>query len=364
MEIWATIESQYEDTSKKHAGGKAREDLNLIFYESGIRKLDIIAPQQERKNANKFQKLKYHYQIGKIWVDAIKKVNSGDVLIIQFPVINHTLMLKNVIKKAKKKNVKIIAFIHDLEILRLSNAKSISRLEKWRMRREELDELYLFDKIVVHNNQMRKFLFDHFGILIEKMVVLQIFDYLIPGDFKPLQVDEKHMKNCIIAGNLIRDKAAYVYKLPPLPDFELYGINYEDSHVSNIHYHGSYLADELPYHLCGGFGLVWDGDEVDICSGAWGSYLKYNNPHKISLYLACGIPVVIWEKAALAGYVTSNKVGITINSLEELSQRLNDISNEQYNTLKNNAIELSKKLRTGYYTKKALNELGIECDKR
>lgn len=364
MEIWTAKEMQYEESVKRIAGGKAREDLESIFLEAGIKEFDIIAPQEERKKVTKIKKLHYHYKIGKVWEYAINQLNCGDVLIIQFPVVNHTLMLKKVLNKAKRKKIKIIAFIHDLEILRLSNANGTSIFEKWRMRREELDELYLFDKIVVHNNQMRNFLFDKLGISLEKMVVLQIFDYLIPNDFTPLQVEEENRKNCIIAGNLLRKKAAYVYKLPSSPDFELYGINYEVSHANNIHYHGSYLANELPYHLSGGFGIVWDGDEICTCSGTWGSYLKYNNPHKISLYLACGIPVVIWEKAALAGYVTSNKVGITINSLEELSQRLNDISNEQYNTLKNNAIELSKKLRTGYYTKKALNELGIECDKR
>ena len=32
-------------------------------------------------------------------------------------------------------------------------------------------------------------------------------------------------------------------------------------------------------------------------------YLRINNPHKTSLYLACGIPIITWNKAAIAQYV-------------------------------------------------------------
>ncbi len=32
-------------------------------------------------------------------------------------------------------------------------------------------------------------------------------------------------------------------------------------------YFGSFLPDELPAALEGGFGLVWDGDSAETCSG-------------------------------------------------------------------------------------------------
>lgn len=361
MKIWSTLETQYEENTKKNAGGKAREDLNLIFKELGIKELNISAPQKERKKANIIKKLCYHYNVEKIWEGAVDQISSGDTWIIQFPVVNHTLLLKEVIKKAKKRKIKIIAYIHDLEILRLLNADKMSIFEKWRMKREEIDELQLFDYLVVHNKQMQKYINEHLNIPIEKTVVLQIFDYLIPGNYKHSKAEQWQMQNCIIAGNLLRNKAGYVYNLPPLPDFELYGINYEEyQNKSNIHYHGAFLADELPYHMNGGFGLVWDGNETKTCAGAWGKYLMYNNPHKVSLYLACGIPVIIWEKAAMAEYVVSNKVGITIKSLDELSEKISEITYTQYEEMERNAVQISQKLRTGYYTKKALKEIGID----
>ena len=44
--------------------------------------------------------------------------------------------------------------------------------------------------------------------------------------------------------------------------------------------------------------------------------------HKLSLYLAVGLPVIIWEKAAEAEFVLKENVGVTVKSLYELPQRL------------------------------------------
>ena len=62
----------------------------------------------------------------------------------------------------------------------------------------------------------------------------------------------------------------------------------------------------------------------------------------------------------MAEYVVSNKVGITIKSLDELSEKINVISYTQYEEMERNAVQISQKLRTGYYTKKALKEIGID----
>lgn len=55
---------------------------------------------------------------------------------------------------------------------------------------------------------------------------------------------------------------------------------------------GSYMPEELPEKLEAKYGLVWDGLEITSCEGTFGQYLKYNNPHKFSLYMAAGIAVI------------------------------------------------------------------------
>lgn len=358
---WTVLEENLIDkNNKKHAGGKAREDLFNILIEYGFSEIIIKCPQEERENANAIKKLSYHYKIRKEWDRVLSGLRPNDNLVLQFPVINQTLLFSGVLRKVKRRGVRIYAFIHDLNYLRFSSQSKLSWKQKLRIRTEELKELRDFDAIVVHNDAMKERICSQLGIEDNKVITLKLFDYLLPTDSLPSRSEETY-KSCIIAGNLSVDKAGYVYSLPTAPAFELYGVNFEPETLSdNVHYHGSFLPEELPKHLTGGFGLVWDGNSADTCGGAWGEYLRYNNPHKTSLYLACGIPVIVWEESALKEFVLTHKVGIAVSSLHQIESSLSEISSTDYDEMKENAIELSKQLRSGFYTITALEALGIK----
>lgn len=64
---------------------------------------------------------------------------------------------------------------------------------------------------------------------------------------------------------------------------------------------------------------MWDGDGINGCSGNTGEYLRYNNPHKLSLYMVSGLPVVIWSKAAEAEFVINNKVGVVVDDINDFN---------------------------------------------
>ena len=136
----------------------------------------------------------------------------------------------------------------------------------------------------------------------------------------------------------------------------LYGSNFEDK-IKNpvLLYHGSFKPEELPGKMEGNFGVVWDGVWADTCEGNTGQYLKYNNPHKVSLYLASGLPVIIWDQAALADFILRNRVGITVSNLDEIWERLNALSAEEYRTMCTNAEKIGEKIRNGYYFYHALD---------
>lgn len=97
---------------------------------------------------------------------------------------------------------------------------------------------------------------------------------------------------------------------------------------------GFVKSDDLIATAQGDFGLVWDGTSVSTCTGDFGEYLQYNNPHKTSLYIRCQLPVIIWNKAALADFVRENGIGICVDSLEELEKILNTLSEEEYAEMK------------------------------
>lgn len=169
------------------------------------------------------------------------------------------------------------------------------------------------------------------------------------------------MENSAIAGNLRKDKAGYIYALDDLESgvmFHLYGPNFEGKTIGkNVIYKGQYPPEELPEKLQCGFGLVWDGPSLEGCSGMMGKYLKYNNPHKTSLYLASGIPVIIWKQAAMADLVNERRIGIVVESLEEISSKIGALQKEEYQLLKKNAENLGRQLRSGAMLKAALKLL-------
>ena len=132
--------------------------------------------------------------------------------------------------------------------------------------------------------------------------------------------------------------------------FDLYGVHLnEDILASNITYHGAFPPDEINNQLYSGFGLVWDGSSIEKCDGNTGEYLKYNNPHKLSLYLVSGIPVVIWKEAAEAKFVEEHGLGITVNSLDELGEKFASLSEEEYFEMVKNVAVVSNRLKNGYY---------------
>lgn len=70
------------------------------------------------------------------------------------------------------------------------------------------------------------------------------------------------------------------------------GIEYQTTY----HTKESLAAEELPGALVQSFGLVWDGNSMDTCTGNYGSYLRINDPHKVSLYLSSGLPIIVGQK--------------------------------------------------------------------
>ena len=119
----------------------------------------------------------------------------------------------------------------------------------------------------------------------------------------------------------------------------------------------SYLMSFLqPFE--GGFGaLSGDGDSAETCSGVFGEYLRYNNSHKASLYLASGFPLVVWKQSALSHFVLEKGCGIAVESLHDLKETIDNLSDADYQDLVDNAKRVGQEIRDGHYLKTALKHL-------
>lgn len=346
--------------SDRTAWNKARADAASIAEKSGFNAIEVVGIGGDRASASMSGKIAAHIKTGKIWKEALSVLKSGDTLFIQLPLVNNYLLISHIFKNLRRRGVEIISLIHDLEVLRMIKDENSAFKQRVRMRIEELGSLKESSRLIVHNPEMKKFT-ESLGIK-TPMTVLGIFDYLIAPPEDGVTVDQLAQQRAsqkpnavIVAGNLDENKSGYIYKLPDSVDAELYGVNYNENDKKNLHYNGSFPADVLPYKLCNGFGLIWDGSSAETCTGAYGEYLRYNNPHKTSLYLASVFPVIIWKEAALAKFVEQNGVGITVSSIDEIPEKLRNVTDEEYEEMYANVIRISKKIRNGEYLAAALD---------
>ena len=338
------------DNNVKNAGNKARNDVEEIVKREGYQALVLSVDNWYEMSTLKAQLHKSN-SIGQ----ALNQLKQGDELLIQFPMLHHSFFTTHHVKKAQKKGVKVHFIIHDLEVLRYANLDTVPLKHKIRVQIQESGLLGAADGIIAHNPIMKSVLVDK-GIAADKIVSLGIFDYLIPN----FQEKTGLAKNqpIIVAGNLAQEKAGYLYSLPGEPAYNLYGVGFDESRaLANETYFGSFLPDELPAALEGGFGLVWDGDSAETCSGVFGEYLRYNNSHKASLYLAAGLPLVVWKESAIAHFVVDKQCGIVVDSLHNLQKVLDELTIQDYNELLDNARYVGVALREGAYLKAALMKL-------
>ena len=335
------------DNNVKNAGNKARNDVEEIVKREGYQPLVLSVD-----NWYEMSTLKAQLHKSKAFGQALNQLKQGDELLIQFPMLHHSFFTTHLVKKIQRKGVKVYLIIHDLEILRNVNLASMPLKQKIRVRLQESSLLGAADGIVAHNPIMKSFLVKQ-GLSEKKIVSLDIFDYLIPSFLEKEKLSKE--QPIIVAGNLAQEKAGYLYGLPSEPSYNLYGVGFDESRaLANETYFGSFLPDELPAALKGSFGLVWDGDSAETCSGVFGEYLRYNNSHKASLYLASGFPLVVWEQSALSHFVLENGCGIAVSSLSELAEKIRNFSDEEFQKLVSGSQKIGENIRAGYYLKSAL----------
>lgn len=335
---------------EKNAGSKARNDVEAILISEGYEGLELKVENWYKMNFFKAQQHKY-----RATKSVFDQLGAGDELVIQFPIIHHTFFISRLIKQAQKRGAKFYLLIHDVETLRHAAGSEVKFRHKVRNYFQEKKALMSVDGIIVHNDIMKKVLVSQ-GVPADKMVSLEIFDYLIPN-FEEKTAPQKDQP-IIVAGNLNPTKSGYLYNLPEQPAYNLYGVGYDESRaLKNTSYFGSFMPDDLPTALEGSFGLVWDGDSSETCQGSYGNYLRFNNSHKASLYLASGFPVVVWKESALAHFILEKSCGIAVASLHDLEAALENLTEKEYADLSENARRIGKDLREGYYLRSALKKL-------
>lgn len=316
-----------DDSNKRHAGFKAKDDIIQILKTQGY-KIHTIT-----KGSNTIKTIQN--------ILSIKNIPKRSHVLVQYPLGNYILKNIFILLMLKSMKIKITILIHDLELLR----------SKGKIPASEIFALNLADFLIVHTEKM-KYKLKSVGVN-TPTAILQLFDYLVEKTpYENIGFNNK----IVFAGNL--KKSSFIKKLPSIPlkkyHFCLYGLP-EVTSSSNVIYKGSFSPEDLS-QIKGNWGLVWDGDSLESCSSLLGEYLRYIAPHKLSMYLAAGLPVIVWNKSAEAEFIEKNKIGIAIDNLYNLEKELDALSESEIQILRNNVKKISIKLRNGEMIKGVLEK--------
>lgn len=265
-------------------------------------------------------------------------IPKGATVFFQYPIVNN-LIFKIISPLFKRFHS--IALVHDLPSYRFHD----------RPVKEEISILNSFHTVIVHSQNMEERLMK--DGLMSKMIVLEIFDYLL---------DEKQtvckQENAIVfAGGLA--KSLFLKELSFLPfkdiHFNVYGKGLIDGiNEKIITYKGAFLPNDIT-SIEGEWGLLWEGISVESCKGLLGEYLTLIAPHKLSLYIACGLKIIVWEKSAMAQFILKNKIGVSIDRLENLEETIQNISRKEMEEMEVNIKTIGRKVRTGEFLHEALS---------
>jgi hypothetical protein len=249
------------------------------------------------------------------------------------------------------RGARLYALLHDLDSLRHEDSP-VSR---------EMDVLQLFDGLVSHNPSMTLWLreqgFDR------RVVNLNLFDYCAPQAPPCHEEALGSPLKVVFAGNLSYPKARYIYdpRITQLSGVELslYGAFFEPERVEGgqLRYLGAFDPDRPALEGRHHFGLIWDGTSIEGCDGNYGHYTRFNNPHKLSLYMALGLPVICWREAAIARFVTGRGVGVVVQDLREIGSIAGRYSTREYLGMAQNAARLGERARRGEFLLEAVTRI-------
>lgn len=325
-----------------NASSKARDDVAYFvqtYKTADGNSYHVIGNNDKTKAENNFRK-------ALIGIHALReaafRLGKDDILFVQssLKILSKINLMKKIIK------FKTIYLVHDLDALRDRGSKKALKAM--------IRELNQQDVVICHNQAMKKELIKR-GCRTE-LITLQLFDYRMDDMIKHRKYWKKQCKLCF-AGNLSPRKTGFLYLLDKstVRSYPMLIYGKSEKEFQSLEYKGCYPPDQLPQIIEGNMGLIWEGNQF-VYEAEQCPYIMYNNPHKASLYIAAGLPIVIWKKAAMADFVEKEKIGVTISDLNELNQILPAISEEQYSEMLANVMRIRNEIISGNYLHRAIWE--------
>jgi len=307
-------------------GGIVHQDAERLFRQHGLLPLD---PGYHTDSG-----LKARFRRAARMIRLAMALPRGSVILFQWPL--HATLNRLLVRALRRlrPDVRIWCLLVDVNGLRDGDPGLLQ---------QEIRFFRQVDFFIVHNDAMERWLRRHHApVQVEQ---LHFFDYCA----SPAQQERHCSTEICFAGNLA--KSGFLRELASYPDlsFHLYGEGYApEVSPPNVFLKGRFPPAELPGRLEGSFGLIWDGESSETLSGPLGAYTRFNSPHKLSLYILAGLPVVCAEGSAAADLVEHYGIGFCVPSLSALPRRLAAISPAAYRAMRASLRTLAPGIAAGH----------------
>lgn len=301
---------------------KPKEDVAILLAQAGIRPLYYS---------------RYVSWNDDHWASQIKgmlaTVVKDDVVIAQTPTYAAPEVETMIVDQTHEQGAKIVGFVHDVEFLRYPQSYD---------QQAGVDFLNSFDALMINTKQMR-------DQVVAAGVIVPIVEVGPWGYVQPFPKRRpKFSKDIHYAGNLVEWKAGFLQNLPADLHVLLYGSADGNQDLGfelapGVERMGSYSQEKLAMALDHGFGLIWDCNAHD----EYNPYALINMPHKFSLYMSLGLPVIANANSAIGTFVQTNGVGIVVNTMADLPQRMAALDEAAYNEIADRVSVMADLIRAG-----------------
>jgi len=312
------------------AGSKAVDDVNAILERNGY-----LPVRMDRSVSSIQRVLRAPLALGRVAAALLAREN---LIVIQSPPPFEIRRPLHALIRFKRATVAVL--IHDIEAVH--DPRRAHELQA------ELAFLGSADAVVCHNPAMGRWLRQ--AGLTNSIYCLGFFDYLISEPAAAPQRPLDWRTDVVFAGNLAPEKSGFIYQLPPEFPIRVHVFGARPDPAADfpacVDYAGKFPPDS-PAFPAGVFGLVWDGPQATCCCGVAGDYLKLNSPHKASLYLASGAPIICWRHSALAREVEERQLGLLVESLLDVPALLGELPQFRYEAMLENVRRIRRDICGG-----------------
>lgn len=323
-------------SNKPNAGSKAMRDIMDLLESKSWRRMPALPV-----NAPKLLKL---LDIPILVFHLVFKLSKGSKIMYFLPSNHFRIRLINRLRPLGA--YRSVCFINDIDSMRMDKSPDYCRRER--------QSLVSADIIIAPNENSTQILRRKFGCS-GRIESIGIWDYLLP---EPVCTQSSYNGLIAFSGNLV--KSTFIGHLGSLPlTFRAWGAKPVGVELpENVEYMGMGLPDEMPEMVSScSWGLVWEGDSIETCSGRWGEYSSFCNHHKAGLYLASGLPIIVWSGGGAARFVKHYECGIVIDSLNQLAEILSSVSEDDYSRIKSRIAPVQEKIRRGGFFLDALERI-------